>query len=43
MEETRENRLAQLRAKNAELENLEERDNALGQEVKALENDAPVK
>lgn len=43
MEETRENRLAQLRAKNTELENLEERNNALGQELKVLENEEPVK
>lgn len=43
MEETRENRLAQLRAKNTELENLEERDNALGQELKVLENEEIVK
>ena len=43
MEETRENRLAQLRAKNIELEKLEERDSALGQELKTLENEEIVK
>ena len=43
MEETRENKLAQLRAKNTELENLEERNNVLGQELKVLENEELVK
>ena len=43
MEETRENKLAQLRAKNIELENLEERDSVLGQELKVLENQEIVK
>lgn len=43
MEETRENRLAQLRAKNIELEQLEERNAALEREVKTLENEDLVK
>ena len=43
MEETRENRLAQLRAKNIELEQLEERNAALEVEVKTLENEDLVK
>lgn len=37
MEETRENRLAGLRAKNAELESLEDRDKETTQELNELE------
>lgn len=42
MEETRENRLAELRAKKFEKEELEQRDCELGQELDELENDALV-
>lgn len=42
MEGTREDRLAELRAKKLKLEGLEEKNNALGQELNELENEVPV-
>lgn len=43
MEGTRENKLAELRAKDTELECLEERNNTLGKELDEIENEVPVK
>lgn len=43
MEETRENRLAELRAKKNEKEELTQRNNDLGHELSELENEALVK
>ena len=42
MEGTRENKLAELRAKNSELEALEEKNVGLGLEINALETEEPV-
>ena len=42
MEETRENRLAELRAKKLEAEELTKIDNELGKELNELENDVLV-
>ncbi len=42
MEETRENKLAELRAKIEEIESLKEKNNALGEELSELENEVPV-
>ncbi len=42
MEETRENKLAELRTKREEAESLEEKNSALGKELSELENEVPV-
>ncbi len=42
MEVTRENKLAELRAKREEAESLEEKNSALGKELSELENEVPV-
>ena len=43
MEKTRENRLAELRAKKHEKETLLQRDSELGQELNEIQNDTLVK